>query len=213
MYIFYHHLGTQQKTWEKIVVACINSLPAIEKKVIPDIKIYPTRLASIVDNFDIYEDDTDIATTRLLDNYDSWIYSQLKETEQFKNKFISISTITPKYGFDEVPPEVRIFHEFGHCQIEDGLPQEYTKETMIEIKKKCDRYALFAHVRLLHINPNYNTPIFPQKFGEFENDVRQQLAKLIPPKKRTKDLTKCYLKISQNLYKQLNWETLYDDLL
>ena len=184
------------------------SLPKCERNILPDIKIYPTLIASIADNFDIYSEETDCLVEEFVEGA-TWGYSRIAPKYNNRKRFISISTGKPRMCFENVPPEVTLFHEIGHFQVNDILNETYTDSSMVSIEKKCDRYALCALVRMLYRLSAYATPYNAKKYKALESNIRKRLVDLIPDNSSESDKYTCFKIIADDIYKRLDWDSLY----
>lgn len=197
--------------WRTALTATLASMPQKEKQVIPAVYLYPNLFMSLVDKFDVTSETIDdIAKQFYVGN--AWAYSRLIGANK-NDKFISLSIGRFEQLREFVTPEFTIFHEFGHFQISERLKVKAFASNINDIEMKCDRYGLYALVRMLYFNTHYKTISNLKRQIDFEHNVR----KLIRQKIRKKNITNHELSIkfsliTDEIMRLMKWDDLYKDL-
>ena len=199
---------SQRVIWRRAICSALESLPKDEKNVVPDIHIYPTLIKSLIMNFDPNDFRTDEIATEFYKG-SAWAYSRMRGVN--KKKFISFSVKRYNSIKEFVTPEFTIFHEIGHFQVSDRLKQSITAKNMKEIELKCDRYGLFALVRMLHNQKHYKTISVKKEQIQFERNVRKLIDQIIGKGKLSAgELRHKYAEISDVIMKLMKWEAIYE---
>jgi hypothetical protein len=163
---------------------------------------------SLVDNFDVKEVETDDIASRFYKG-NSWAYSSMSDTK--KERFISLSTRRYRKLSEFVTPEFTIFHEIGHYQIADRLKIAMFTSNMNQIEMKCDRYGLYALIRMLYFNKHYKTISVNETQITFEQSLRNLLSKKFKKKKvTTQELRVGFAEIVNDVVKLMSWENIYE---
>ena len=104
-----------------------------------------------------------------------------------------------------------IFHEIGHFQVCDRMKKDMTKKNMGQIELQCDRYGLFALVRMLYYQPHYRTISILKRQIDFENNLRKLMGQTIQHKGlKVTELRHKFAGISDRVMELMDWEDIYE---
>jgi len=190
--------------WSYAIRAAIDSLPALEQSVVPDIYVYRTMLESFVDKFDIHSSIAD-EVARFMYSNGAWAYARLTDDDLF----ISFSIKRFEKLKEFIPPEFTFFHEFGHYQISKRFDEQIEDFGLDKIELKADRYGLFALIRMLDNNMEYKTISSIKKQKDFMNLLKELIAKNVKPAMSRDEKCKIYSEIVTSVFEIYEWEKIY----
>ena len=209
--IIFNNIGPiKQREWSKVLKATLSSLTSEELAVVPDIYVYQTMISSLVNNFSENSFLVDDIAAKFYKG-SSWAYAYLGG-DIMKEQYISFS-IERYYQLNEfVTPEFTIFHEVGHFQLHEREKKEVTFGNLDEIEMMCDRFGLYALVRMLYHNPNYKTIAESEVQQTFEDSIKNLINQNITAGKRSKAyLNRKFKEIVETVIDLMNWDNIYDN--
>ena len=201
------HITEEEKClWSKAIRSTVNSLKEEEREVVPEFRLYPSLTMSLFENFNHQDNHVDDVAKRFFAG-NAWGYSSLEEGKYF----ISLSIRRFQNLREFVSPEFTIFHEIGHFQMKIRKNIVIFCHNMNEVEMMCDRYGLYALVRMLYHNPEYRTISTIDEQVSFEENIRKLISIEIG---KTKSLSHQALrgkftKIVNTIIKLMSWENIY----
>ena len=204
----------EKRIWTGAINSAMNSLSDYERRVVPEFKLYPNLVMSIVDNYDIETLKTDDVAAFLFD-MGAWAYARILPPNSVPGKFdrnglfISFSIKRAFAFLDLTPPEFSIFHEIGHFQIQYHKKISIFRRNINKVELMADKYALYALIRMLYHNPEYKTisklDIHIKFIASTRKLIRKEIGddKLSPAALRGK-----FTRIRNRIMTMLKWEKL-----
>jgi hypothetical protein len=178
-----HFSGVEQdrrQYWKEAIEKCLSTLPESEKQYVPPVYIYNTVVQALSCTFDPHHPFLD----KLIDKFSKnriWTFCFLADEElrnprilsdEFQRIIICNNRIEIMY---DVCPERSFFHEVYHFVDLLGNRRKYTEETKDQVEEDCEIYATMAYIRLLLMNPTYETCAYASNIREFETAIRKKL--------------------------------------
>ena len=201
--------------WRTAVANAVTSMPESELRHIPAIKIHRTLMGAMSGTFNSNSEQIDGLAKHYF-NSDIWAFAHLsdKADSAFTGKkgvrkivFASIPGLGKSLN---IPPEMSIFHEFGHFYMQLGKGIELNSENEMQVEYDCDRFSVMAFIRMLYKNPCYTPIVVTENTVSFVDSLRLKAEQCRKGGMKGLALNREYYAMADKFMEKMQWKKLYE---